>query len=61
MKIGKTAMKTVTVIKTAYKEHALSDQQMFWWHKAFLEGREEVDDEDHLSWPSTTTTAENMA
>lgn len=60
VKLEKTAVETVTIIKTAYKEHALSDRQVFWWHKVFLEGREEVDDEDRAGRPSTTTTADNV-
>lgn len=46
------------MIKTAYKEHGLSDRQVFRWHKAFLEGREEVD--DRTGRPSTTTTADDV-
>ncbi|KAJ8951343.1 hypothetical protein NQ318_009279 [Aromia moschata] len=48
------------MINTAYKEDALSDLQVFRWHKAFLEGREGVDDEDRAGQPSTTTTANNV-
>nr|XP_012140868.1 PREDICTED: putative uncharacterized protein FLJ37770 [Megachile rotundata] len=60
VKLGKTATETVAIIKSAYKEDALSDQQVFRWHKAFLKGREEVDDEDRAGRPSTTTTADNV-
>lgn len=56
----KTTAETVTMIKTAYKEHALSDRQVFRWHKAFLKGREEVDNEDRVGRPSTTTAADNV-
>lgn len=48
------------MIKSAYKEDALSDRQVFRWHNSFLEGREEVDDEDRAGRPSTTTTADNV-
>lgn len=60
VKLGKTTAETVTLIKTANKEHALSDQQVFWWHKAFLEGQEEVDGEDCDVRPSITTTADHV-
>ncbi|KAJ8935472.1 hypothetical protein NQ318_009597 [Aromia moschata] len=60
VKLGKTATETVSMIKTAYKEDALSDRQVSRWHKAFLDGREEVDDEDRAGRPSTTTTADNV-
>ncbi|KAJ8959843.1 hypothetical protein NQ318_011576 [Aromia moschata] len=59
VKFGKNATETVSMIKTAYKEDAQSDQ-VFRWHKAFLDGREEVDDEDRTGRPSTTTTADNV-
>nr|XP_012152451.1 PREDICTED: putative uncharacterized protein FLJ37770 [Megachile rotundata] len=58
--IGKTATETVAMIKSAYKKDALSDQQVFQWHKPFLKGQEEVDDEDRAGRPSTTTTADNV-
>ncbi|XP_070385039.1 histone-lysine N-methyltransferase SETMAR-like [Dermacentor albipictus] len=48
------------MLKTAYKEHALSDRQVFRRHNAFLDGREEVDDEDRAGQPCTTTTDENV-
>ncbi|KAJ8958467.1 hypothetical protein NQ318_002256 [Aromia moschata] len=60
VKLGKIATETVSMIKTAYKEDALSDRQVFRWHKAFLDGREEVDVEDRAGRPSTTTTADNV-
>nr|XP_012148625.1 PREDICTED: putative uncharacterized protein FLJ37770 [Megachile rotundata] len=60
VKLGKTATETVAMTKSAYKEDALSDQQVFRWHKAFLKGREKVDDEDRAGRPSTITTANNV-
>ncbi|XP_075529853.1 gastric triacylglycerol lipase-like [Dermacentor variabilis] len=60
VKLGKTAAETVTMLKIAHNEHPLSDQQLFRWHKDFLEGHEEVDDEDRTGRPSTSTTADNV-
>lgn len=59
-KLGKTATETVSMIKTAYKEGALSDRHVFLWHKAFLEGREEVDNESRSGRPKTARTDENI-
>lgn len=60
VKLGRTAMETVSIIKTAYKEAALSDRHVFRWHKAFLEGGVEVDDESCSGCPTTPRTDENM-
>ena len=35
----------------AYGEHAVSRTQVFRWHKAFLDGRESVEDEPHSGRP----------
>ncbi|XP_014481720.1 PREDICTED: putative uncharacterized protein FLJ37770 [Dinoponera quadriceps] len=60
VKLGKTAAETLPMIKTAFKENVLPDQQVFRWHKVFLEGREEVDDETRAGRPSTSTTDDNV-
>ncbi|XP_023311229.1 putative uncharacterized protein FLJ37770 [Anoplophora glabripennis] len=60
VKLGKTAAETIPMIQAAYKEDALSDRQVFRWHKAFLEGRETVDDEVRAGRPSTSTTDDNV-
>ena len=60
VKLGKTAAETVPMIKTAFKQDALSDRQVFRWHKVFLEGREEVEDEARAGRPSTITTDDNV-
>ena len=60
VKFGKTAAETVPMIKTAFKEDALSDRQVFRWHKAFLECRKEVDDEVRAGRPSTSNTDDNV-
>ncbi|XP_014483421.1 PREDICTED: putative uncharacterized protein FLJ37770 [Dinoponera quadriceps] len=60
VKLGKTAAETLPIIKTAFKKYALSDRQGFRWHKVFLGGREEVDDEARAGRPSTSTTDDNV-
>lgn len=46
---------------TAFGDDSLSKRQVFRWHKAFLEGREEVRDEVHVGRMLTITIDENMA
>jgi len=36
---------TYEKLQRAYGEHSLSRAQVFRWHKSFLEGREQVEDE----------------
>ncbi|KYN38975.1 hypothetical protein ALC56_06627 [Trachymyrmex septentrionalis] len=43
------------MIKQAYPDVALARSGVFRWHQAFLEGREEVADEDRAGRPSTST------
>jgi len=40
--------------------HALSRTQVFKWHKAFLDGRESVEDEPRSGRPCTSKTDENV-
>jgi len=47
-------------LKRAYGEHALSRTQVFSWHKAFLDGRESVEDEHRSGRPCTSKTDENV-
>jgi len=48
------------MMKTAFSDDCLSDRQVYRWHKAFLEGREEISDEALAGRLSTTTTDENV-
>nr|QXJ78551.1 putative DD34D transposase [Meitanaphis flavogallis] len=60
VKLGKSPVKTFRMIKTAFGDDSLSERQVFRWHKAFLEGREEVSDEVRVGRPLTTTIDENL-
>jgi hypothetical protein len=40
-------------LQRAYGEHSLSRAQVFRWHKSFLEGREQLEDEPRAGRPST--------
>ncbi|XP_071453429.1 protein GVQW3-like [Hetaerina americana] len=60
VKLGKSSTKTVGMINQAYGESAMSRNMIFRWHKMFVEGREEVDDEPRPGRPSTTLTGESV-
>ena len=45
VKLGESATVTYGTLQRAYGEHSLSRAQVFRWHKSFLEGREQVEDE----------------
>jgi len=45
VKLGESATVTYEKLQRAYGEHSLSKKQVFRWHKSFLEGREQVEDE----------------
>ena len=46
--------------KRAYGEHSLSRVQVFRWHKPFLEGREQVEEEPLGRRPSTSKTDDDV-
>ena len=45
VKVGESATVTYEKLQRAYGEHSLFRAQVFRWHKSFLEGREQVEDE----------------
>ena len=45
VKLGESTTVTYEKLQRAYGEHSLSRAQVFRWHKSFLEGREQVEDE----------------
>ena len=45
VKLGGSTTVTYEKLRRAYGEHSLSREQVFRWHKSFLEGREQVEDE----------------
>ena len=51
---------TYEKLQRAYGEHSLSRAQVFRWHKYFLEGREQVEDEPGAGRPSTSKTDDNV-
>ena len=54
VKLGESATVTYEELQRAYVEHSLYREQVFRWHKSFLEGRERVGDEPRAGRPSTS-------
>jgi len=51
---------TYEKLQRAYGEHSLSRAQVVRWHKSFLEGREQVEDEPHAGRTSASKTEDNV-
>ena len=60
VKLGESATVTYEKLQRAYGEHSLSRAQVSRWHKSFLEGREQVEDEPRARIPSTSKTDDNV-
>ena len=56
----KTQQKLNEKLLRVYGEHALSRTVVFRWHKAFLDGRESVEDEPHSGRTCTSKMDENV-
>ncbi|KAJ8954558.1 hypothetical protein NQ318_000792 [Aromia moschata] len=60
VKLEKSAAETIPMLKKAFGVDCLSDRQIFRWHKAFAEGRDDVNDENRAGRPSTSNSDENV-
>jgi len=60
VKLGESTTETYGKLQKAYGEHPLSRAQVFKWHKSFVEGREQVEDEPRTERPSTSKTDNNV-
>ena len=60
VKLGESATVTYEKLQRAYGEHSLSTAQVFRWHKSFLVGREQVEDQPRAGRTSTSKTDDNM-
>ena len=56
VKLNENATETCEKLKRAYGEHAVSRAKVFRWHKAFLDGRESVEDEPRSRRPCMSKT-----
>ena len=59
-KLNENATETYEKLRRAYGEKALSRTQVFRWYKAFLDGRESVEEEHRCGRPCTSKTDENV-
>ncbi|KAJ8935206.1 hypothetical protein NQ318_002899 [Aromia moschata] len=48
------------MLKKAFGVDCLSNRQIFRWHKAFAEGRDDVNDENRAGRPSTSSSDDNV-
>ncbi|KAJ8961763.1 hypothetical protein NQ318_021364 [Aromia moschata] len=60
VKLEKSAAETIPLLKKAFGVDCLSDRQIFRWHKAFAEGREDVNDKNRAGRPSTSSSDDNV-
>ncbi|GFV12768.1 protein GVQW3 [Trichonephila clavipes] len=59
-RLGHNATETFAKLQQAYGDSVLSRAQVFWWFKAFSEGRESIEDEPRIRRPLVSKTAENV-
>ncbi|GFW48595.1 protein GVQW3 [Trichonephila clavipes] len=59
-RLGHNATETFAKLQQAYGDSVLSRAQVFWWFKAFSEGRESIEDKPRSGRPSVSKTAENV-
>ena len=60
VKLGESTTVTYEKLQRAYGEHSLSRAQVFRWHKSFLEGREQMEDEPRAGRTLTSKTDDNV-
>src|SRR5678815_4587442 len=60
VKRNKSATETFASLNKAYWDATLSRTMVFKWHKAFKEGRENLEDDPHCARPISSTNDENV-
>ncbi|XP_077971313.1 protein GVQW3-like [Styela clava] len=60
VKLGKTATETLQMLRDVYGDSSMSRTRVFEWHKRFVEGREDVEDDPRSGRPCTSTTDTNI-
>jgi len=58
--LGKTAAETVTMLREAFKEEALSQARFYEWFSRFKCGDMSLEDQSQSGGPSTSRTDENI-
>ena len=60
VKLNKSATKAFASLTEAYGDATLSRTMVFKWHRAFKEGRENVEDDVHSGKPISSTNDQNV-
>ena len=60
IKLGKTATEILKMLRDVYRDFSTSITRVFEWHKQFVEGRENVEDDLKSGRPCTSTTNTNI-
>jgi hypothetical protein len=60
VKPKKTPTEHVQLLKEVYGDNVMSHMLLFEWHKRFMEGQEEVEDNECPGPPSISKTEENV-
>ena len=60
VKLGKTTTETLKMLSDVYGDSSMSRTRVFEWHKQFVEGREDVEDDPKSGRPCTSTTDTNI-
>ena len=60
VKLEKMATETLKMLRNVYGDSSMSRTRVFEWHKQFVEGREDVEDDLKSGRPCTSTTDTNI-
>ena len=60
VKLGKTATETLKMLRDVYGDSSMFRTRVFEWHKRFVEGREDVEDDTKSGRLCTSTTDTNV-
>lgn len=60
-KLGTSASQTLELMQKVYGDDCLSRPRVFEWHKRFLVGREDLEDDKHTGRPKITRTPQMIA
>ena len=59
-KLNKSSIETFASLTEAYGDATLSRTMIFKWHKAFKEGRQNIEDDPHSGRPILSTNDQNV-
>ena len=60
VKLGKTAVETLSMLKDVYGNQAMFRTQVYEWHKRFKSGRDDVEDNPKPGHPTTSRNDKNI-